>query len=93
MVNKMAWLREVTGYTDAMPISRSHFPRMLAKLDWVALSLIMTECFGDEIKEIIENEWIGIDGKVMRGSIKSGEKQAIIHAVSHDSRLHVAQAR
>lgn len=93
MVNKMDWLREVTGHTDAMPVSRSHMPRMLANLDWVALSQIITECFDDEIKEIIENEWIGIDGKVMRGSIKSGEKQAIIHAVSHDSRLDVAQAR
>ena len=93
MVNKMDWLREVTGYTAAIPISRSHIPRMLANLDWVALDQIITECFDDEIKKIIKNEWIGIDGKVMRGSIKSGEKQAIIHAVSHDSRLDVAQAR
>ena len=67
MVNKMDWLREVTGYTAAIPISRSHIPRMLANLDWVALDQIITECFDDEIKEIIKNEWIGIDGKVMRG--------------------------
>ena len=31
--------------------------------------------------------------KVMRGTLKSGEKQAIIHAVSHESRIDVAQAR
>jgi len=86
-------LREVTGHKDATPISRAHLPRMLANLDWTSLSLIIVECFDDEIKQIIESEWIGIDGKVMRGTIKSGEKQAIIHAVSHESRIDVAQAR
>jgi predicted transposase YbfD/YdcC len=29
----------------------------------------------------------------MRGTLKSGQKQAIIHAVSHESRIDVAQAR
>jgi len=48
---------------------------------------------GEKITEVIQNEWIGADGKVMRGTLKSGEKQAIIHAVSHDSRIDVAQAR
>jgi predicted transposase YbfD/YdcC len=34
-----------------------------------------------------------VDGKTLRGTLKSGEKQAIVHAVSHDSRIDVAQAR
>ena len=34
-----------------------------------------------------------MDGKALRGSLKSGKKEAIIHAVTHDSRTEVAQAR
>jgi len=92
MENKIQWLREITGIHDATVISRAHLPRMLAKLDWVALSVIINECYGEEIKTLIEDEWISADGKVLRGTLKSGEKQAIIHAVSHESRIDVAQA-
>jgi DDE_Tnp_1-associated len=93
MTNKIDWLREVTGNKDAAPISRAHLPRMLANLDWLALSCVITDCFGEQTIQMIQDEWIGADGKVMRGTLKSGEKQAIIHAVSHDSRIDVAQAR
>jgi len=93
MTNKIDWLREVTGNKDASPISRAHLPRMLANLDWLALSCVITDCFGEQTVQMIQDEWIGADGKVMRGTLKSGEKQAIIHAVSHDSRIDVAQAR
>lgn len=93
MKNKLNWLRKVTGIDDAKTISRAHLPRMLEKLDWVALSVVINECYGEKITAFIQNEWISADGKVMRGTLKSGEKQAIIHAVSHDSRIDVAQAR
>jgi len=93
MTNKIDWLREVTGIENATPISRAHLPRMLANLDWQDLNGIIHECFGDQTAQIIEQEWIAIDGKVMRGTLKSGEKQALIHAVSHESRIDVAQAR
>jgi predicted transposase YbfD/YdcC len=93
MTNKIDWLREVTGNKDATPVSRAHLPRMLANLDWLALSCIITDCFGEQTVQMIQDEWISADGKVMRGTLKSGEKQAIIHAVSHESRIDVAQAR
>lgn len=93
MSNKIDWLREVTCYKDATPISRAHLPRMLANLDWLALSCVITDCFGEQTVQMIQDEWISADGKVMRGTLKSGEKQAIIHAVSHESRIDVAQAR
>ena len=93
MSNKINWLREVTGFDEATVISRSHLPRMLIKLDWQDLNLAINQCFGEKTAQIIEDEWIAIDGKVMRGSLKSGEKQAIVHAVSHESRMDVAQAR
>ena len=37
--------------------------------------------------------WIAINGKVIRGTFKSGGKQATVHPVSHESRIDVAQAR
>jgi predicted transposase YbfD/YdcC len=93
MTNKIDWLREVTGYKDATPVSRAHLPRMLAHLDWPALSCVITDCFGGQTVQMIQDEWISADGKVMGGTLKSGGKQAIIHAVSHGSRTDVAQAR
>jgi predicted transposase YbfD/YdcC len=92
MDNKIQWLREITGIHDAKVISRAHLPRMLAKLDWVALSVVINACYGEQVKALILDEWISADGKVLRGTLKSGEKQAIIHAVSHESRIDVAQA-
>jgi len=93
MTNKIEWLRETTGFKDATPISRAHLPRMLTNLDWLMLSVVITDCFGGQTAQMIQDEWISADGKVMRGTLKSGEKQAIIHAVSHESRIDVAQAR
>ena len=93
MKNKIRWLREITGIHDAIPISRAHLPRMLANLDWVMLSIVINDCYGAKTTALIQDEWISADGKVMRGTLKSGEKQAIIHAVSHESRIDVAQAR
>ncbi len=93
MTNKIDWLREVTGLEDATVISRSHLPRMLAKLDWQDLNEVINQCFSDKTAQIIEGEWIAIDGKVMRGTLNPGDKQAIIHAVSHESRRDVAQAQ
>ena len=66
---------------------------MLAQLDWVALSVIINDCYGEQIKALIEDERLSADGKVLRGTLKSGEKQVIIHVVSHESRIDVAQAR
>ena len=85
MNNKIHWLREITGHDG------SHLPRILAKIDWIALSVVINECYGEQIKALIQDEWMSADGKVLRGTLKSGEKQAIIHAVSHDSRIDVAQ--
>jgi len=93
MTHKIDWLREVTGFEEATVISRSHLPRMLAKLDWQDLNGVINQCFSDKTAQIIEDEWIAIDGKVMRGTLKSGDKQAIVHAVSHESRMDVAQAQ
>ena len=92
MENKIQWLREITGIHDATVISRAHLPRMLAKLDWIAISVVINDVYGEQIQILIQGEWMSADGKVLRGTLKSGEKQAIIHVVSHESRIDVAQA-
>jgi hypothetical protein len=56
MTNKIDWLREVTGYKDATPVSRAHLPRMLANLDWLALSCVITDCFGGQTVQLIQDE-------------------------------------
>jgi ABC-type lipoprotein release transport system permease subunit len=92
--NKIVWLREITGIEDARLISRAHLPRLLDKsIDWNVLNQLIQEYFGFHI--LVNgalNEWTAIDGKVLRGSLKGGEKQAVIHAISHDTRSEVAQA-
>jgi len=92
--NKIIWLRKITSIEDARIISRAHLPRLLDKeINWKALNQLIQEHFGFHLQEnTVNNEWIAIDGKVLRGTLKGGEKQAVIHAISHDTRSEVAQA-
>ncbi len=39
--NRIKWLRRVPGNLEANPVSRAQLPRILAKVDWVALNEIM----------------------------------------------------
>ena len=92
--DKIQWLRKITKIETAMPISRGHLPRLLNQIDWEILDKIAMTHFNTHLfPENVEKEWVAIDGKVLRGCLKSGEKQAIVHAVTHDSRTEVAQAR
>lgn len=86
-------LREITEKADAKHISRAHLPRFLGKLDWVEINDIIEVHFGIRVKIDFKKKWVGIDGKVMKGTIKNGDQQAIIHAVVHNERLEVAAAR
>lgn len=92
--NKISLLRKITKIEDAPIISRAHLPRLLDQIDWEALDSIIMAHFNLHLfSENMEKKWTGIDGKALRGSLKSGEKQAIVHAVTHDSRTELAQAR
>lgn len=93
--NKLIWLRSITGIEDACSISRAHLPRLLDKeIDWDVLNNLIQEYFDIHIQtDRVTNEWIAVDGKVLKGTLKSGEKQAVVHAVSHETRSEVAQAR
>ena len=91
--NKIRWLQEVTGKVEATPISRAHLPRLLEKLDWEELNEIIEKHFGIRLERTKNQEWVAIDGKTLRGSVKSGNKQAVVLAVTHESRTLLAQAR
>jgi predicted transposase YbfD/YdcC len=92
--NDLKWLKKVTGFPDAQPISRAHLPRFLAKLSWVELNNIIDIYFGFRLEKQSNDYWIAIDGKVMKGTIKGdGEQQTIVHAVCHSDRTEIAQAR
>jgi len=92
--NKIDWLRKVTGIMNAKPISRSHLPRLLNQINWYALNELIQEYFNLYIlPKTATSEWIAIDGKVLKGTLKGGDKQAIIHAVTHETRSEVEQAR
>lgn len=86
--NRLVWLREITGQGQAQAISRAHLPRLLARLDWAALNALIECHFGVRIACNDNQDWVAIDGKVLRGA---KEKQALVLAVSHQRRTVLAQ--
>ena len=90
--NRIDWLREVTHSPEARVVSRAHLPRLLARLDWAELNALIARHFGVQVELHAEHDWIAIDGKVLRGTLTSGEKQSVVVAVSHTRRTLLAQA-
>ncbi len=76
--NNIEWLRIVTGIPDAKPISRAHLPRLLEKLDWDELNKLIDAHFGIQLARTENQEWLAIDGKIMKGKVESGNKQAVV---------------
>jgi len=92
--NRIDWLKKVTNIEQGKVISRAHLPRLIDKISWLSLDQIIQQHFKLYLLPAhIDEEWKAIDGKVLRGSLKSGEKEAIIHVVSHESRTEVTQCR
>jgi len=90
--NRIEWLREVTQHPEAGVVSRAHLPRLLARLDWVELNTLIDQHFGIQVELSATHDWVAIDGKVLRGTLASGDKQSVVLAVSHVSRTLLAQA-
>jgi predicted transposase YbfD/YdcC len=92
--NRIIWLRNITQIEDAQPISRAHLPRLLDGINWTSLDQLITQHFKQYLSpSSSEQDWLAIDGKVLRGTVRSGEQQAIIHVTGHESRTEVAQAQ
>jgi predicted transposase YbfD/YdcC len=90
--NRIEWLREVTHSPDAGVVSRAHLPRLLARVDWVELNTLTDRHFGVQMELRAQHDWVAIDGKVLRGTLASGDKQSVVFAVSHASRTLLAHA-
>ena len=90
--NRIEWLREVTHYPEAGVISRAHLPRLLSRLGWVELNTLIDQHFGVQVELSATEDWAAIDGKVLRGTLASGDKQSVVLAVRHGSRTVLAQA-
>lgn len=91
--NKIEWLREVTQIHDATPISRAHLPRLLERMNWVELNALIGKHFNVNLEVRNNQEWVAIDGKTLKGTVKSGNKQAVVFAVTHESRILLAQEK
>ena len=90
--NRIEWLREVTHSPEAGVVSRAHLPRLLARVDWAELNTLIDRHFGVQVELRATHDWVAIDGKVLRGTLASGDKQSVVVAVSHARRTLLAQA-
>jgi len=93
MTNKIDWLRETIKMPDENPVSRAQLPRIIDRLDWKELNTIIEKYFGIHIELNENNEWVAIDGKTLRGTVGSGNKQAVVLAVTHKSRQILGQEK
>ena len=65
IVNRAGWLAGLTKTKTAKPISRAHLPRLLDRLDWLALNGLIERCFGMQILCSRPKQWTAIDGKAL----------------------------
>jgi len=61
-------------------------------LDWAELHTLIAQHFGVQMALSAHHDWVAIDGKVLRGTLASGDKQSVVFAVSHTSRTLLAHA-
>ena len=90
--NRIEWLREITQFPEAKVISRAHLPRLLARLDWMEFNLLVELHFGVRVELRATHDWVAMDGKTLRGTLTSGQKQSVVLAIAHESRTLLAQA-
>jgi predicted transposase YbfD/YdcC len=94
--NKIEWLQEIFDRPDAKPISRAQLPRIIAIVDWEELNAVIEEFFGVTV-ENINDEWVAIDGKVLRGTITDNdnahENEQITIAIGHKSQQILFQRK
>jgi len=90
--NRLVWLREITNTPDAKLISRAHLPRLLAGLNWALLNGLIARYLEPKIGHAQIAAWFALDGKALRGSQYGEDRQSIVFAVNHQTRVTVACA-
>ena len=78
MRNRIDWLPEVTGHKNAEHISRAHLPRLPNRPDLTALNDLIEQHFGIRLERDKNKEWAAIDGKTLKGTAKTLNKQSVI---------------
>lgn len=93
LVNRLKWLRQVTGESEAKGVWRAQLPRILSGIDRVALNELTMKHFGLQLVESDEGTWKAIDGKTLCGTPdESGSQRTrIVTAVDHVSHETEAQ--
>lgn len=65
----------MTQISDAQPISHAHLPRLLDGINWKSLDQLIALYFKQHLFPLnLDGEWKDVDGKALRGTLKSGEK-------------------
>jgi predicted transposase YbfD/YdcC len=94
--NKIEWLQEIFERPNAKPISRAQLPRIIDIVDWDDLNAIIEEFFSATVEKT-NDEWIAIDGKVLRGTITDNdnahENEQITIAIGHKSQQIIFQRK
>lgn len=93
IVNRLNWLSRLTKIKAAKSISRAQLPRLLDRMDWVALDKIINRFFGVKIMKNAPKTWFAVDGKALRGSQSGDDRQSMVFAVDHVSRETVGVVR
>jgi predicted transposase YbfD/YdcC len=56
------------------------------------LNRLIDTHFGVRLELNANHDWVAIDGKTLRGTLASGQKQSVVLAISHERRTLLAQA-
>ena len=92
MNNRHKYLLLSLNIDNERVVSRSHLPILLKKVNGTALSNLIFHHFGIVLNTEIQ-EWFGIDGKELRGSILLGHTrgEAIVPIVRHRDKSVLSQ--
>ena len=74
-------------------VSRSHLPRVLAKVDLVEFDRLVFDSYEIHVPEVL-HKWFAGDGKELRGSIQKGHRrgQVVVQLVAHQDGQTAAQS-
>lgn len=93
--NRIEWLKQILDRPSATVVSRAQLPRILETVDWHDLNKYVEQFFERNI-ELVDGEWVAVDGKTLRGTIrdkrnKGHEHEKVVTAVGHQSAQTVHQ--
>ena len=74
MENHMTYLNNIFSYRKKRVVSLNHLPKILNEVDWQEVNSLTMKHFGVKIEQLEEEEWVAIDGKVLRGSLMRDKK-------------------